>query len=585
MKELTIEEKIAEIKNTNSYQDVKNSWFPPYHEKEYYFVSYFHKDYKLVYESLHRLQSGEKRLNLWYDHNLTPGRDWEIEARRYIYDFNCKGVIFFLSENAVLSQSIHKEIEFVKNSGKSYLSINLPCEKIEGHAGEYLSAVQMLELLKQQGYEIENYDEKSAVLNETFNSKITYLPFNEDIDSQIDKILSLKRQPLLNIEGETVISINDINVMEIKKEDFEYFDKRNERVIATKIGPCAFANCHNLEKIEIPSCLTELYDYAFYNCKKLKNIILPDDVVTIGRGAFFNCENLTYITIPSGVKTICDLTFFKCTNLSSVNLSNVTLIGNRAFEYCQNLTDIVFPSYVEKIGNSAFHYCKKLKNLKLPSSIDFIGEHAFCNCESFTKIILPSNLTGISEGMFSGCINLEKIVLPQNLSYIDQEAFINCSSLTKIIIPESVEKIGESVFMWCSNLSEIILPKGIKGIYNYTFAHCGELKNIKIPNSVIIVGEYAFEDCCKLNALYVPDNIHMIADFAFCRCKNLKEIYIPISLTEIGNEYDECNSVTDIYYSGTKQQWISIDKYDLWDGDMPNYTVHCTDGNLKKGEF
>lgn len=131
MKELTIEEKIAEIKNTDTYLDVKNAWFPPYYEKEYYFVSYSHKDYKLVYESLHRLQSGKKRLNLWYDHNLAPGRDWEIEARRYIYDFNCKGVIFFLSENAVLSRSIHKEIEFVKNSGKSYLPINLPCEKIE----------------------------------------------------------------------------------------------------------------------------------------------------------------------------------------------------------------------------------------------------------------------------------------------------------------------------------------------------------------------------------------------------------------------------------------------------------------------
>ena len=96
------------------------------------------------------MQNGEKRLSLWYDHNLTPGRDWEIEARRYIYDFNCKGVIFFLSENAVLSQSIHKEIEFVKNSGKSYLSINLPCEKIEGAFRRIFTAKEVYNYLKEK---------------------------------------------------------------------------------------------------------------------------------------------------------------------------------------------------------------------------------------------------------------------------------------------------------------------------------------------------------------------------------------------------------------------------------------------------
>ena len=252
-KELTIEEKIENIKNTNSYKDIVIDWFPPYHADEYYFVSYSHRDYKLVFESLHRLQSGAKHINVWYDRDLGVGRDWETEAGNHICNFNCKGVIFFISENAVLSASIHKEIEFVKNNGKEYLSINLPCEKIKGHEGEYLSASKMLTLLKEQGEKVSNYDAKLEVLGETFNDNITFIPFDEHIDLQIAKIYSLKRQQLLNIKQKTganhpyqfdVISLNDINVTEIREDDFKYLiDEPNQYDKSEfNICDCCFAN-------------------------------------------------------------------------------------------------------------------------------------------------------------------------------------------------------------------------------------------------------------------------------------------------------------------------------------------------------
>lgn len=500
MKELTIEKKIARIKKTKTYLDVINAWFPPYYEKEYYFVSYSHKDYKLVYESLHRLQSGEKRLSLWYDHNLTPGRDWEIEARRYIYDFNCKGVIFFLSENAVLSQSIHKEIEFVKNSGKSYLSINLPCEKIKGHIGEYLAAAQMLELLKQQGYEIENYDEKSAVLNETFSSKITYLRFDQEIEWQIEKILSLKRQPLLNINRTIgiVTSINDINVTEIKKEDFEYFDENQCKHVAHSIGDCAFANCRQLSKVDLPESIRLIGRFAFYNCTNLKELNSPKLVVGIETKAFCGCSSLRSIYISA----------------------NTILVEDQVFEGCRNLEKIIVDSDNTKYysQDGILYNKQKTKILHVPQDIR-------------GRIMIPNGITVINSigvGVFFCCTNLESIMIPESVISIENFAFLNCVSLESIVVDTKNKEY--------SSLDGILYNKN-------------KTELIVVPQAKIIVS--------------IPDSVTSISGWAFDGCANLK----------------------DILYKGTKLQWKAIDKVDDWDKDTPDYTVHCTDGDLKKGEF
>lgn len=435
MKELTVEEKIAEIKNTNSYQDVKNAWFPPYHEKEYYFVSYSHKDYKLVYESLHRLQSGERRLDLWYDHNLAPGRDWEIEARRYIYDFNCKGVIFFLSENAVLSRSIHKEIEFVKESGKEYLSINLPCEKIEGHIGEYLSAVKMLELLKQQDYAIENYEEKAAVLRETFNDKITFLPFNEDIDSQITKILSLKRQPLLEIDKTwgIVVSINNLYAEVVKEDDFKYLDDNDECIFAEEIGNCAFANCRCVKKIELPKSITCIDNFAFYNCCNLVELMIKKNVTFIGSNAFTDCINLEKI---------------------NVDKNNKIFSSQDGILYNKDKTEFIY----------------------IPQAIR--GE-----------ITIPQGIASIEQGMFSGCCNIESInVDVNNTKYSSLDGILYNKNKTELIevpptrvtvsIPDSVTSIFYDAFDNCANLTNIIISNNVTSIHRWALGRCANLKNI-----------------------------------------------------------------------------------------------------------
>ena len=206
-----VEGKIALIKNCDDINKIEKDWLPPRYEEDYFFVSYSHKDYKLVFESLHRLQSGKNAIKMWYDEGLPPGKNWEDYARDYIYNPNCKGVIFYLSENSILSPSIHKEIGFVNRSNKPHLSINLPCETIIGYKGQSLSAEKMISLLKEQGVHIENYEEKLSVLKETFGNNIIFLTPDMNIDRQKERILGLNPTSTSNVYDDEKIKTLERN--------------------------------------------------------------------------------------------------------------------------------------------------------------------------------------------------------------------------------------------------------------------------------------------------------------------------------------------------------------------------------------
>ena len=99
------------------------------------------------------------------------------------------------------------------------------------------------------------------------------------------------------------------------------------------------------------------------------------------------------------------------------------------------------------------------------------------------------------------------------------------------------------------------------------------------------IDHQAFLACSKLESIIIPKRVTSIGAWAFLKCENLKIISIPDSVTSIGGSaFSNCTSLKDIFYKGTKRQWKSIDKGEGWDDGMPDYTIHCADGDLKKGE-
>jgi|GEM_PF-1165682 len=112
-------------------------------------------------------------------------------------------------------------------------------------------------------------------------------------------------------------------------------------ITVDSIANSAFANCINLDYMEIPNSVTIIGNSAFSNCSILSHLVIPNSVTSIGNSAFSNCKGLTNIDIPNSIVSINESAFSQCSNLKELNLSkNITSIGNYAFYSCKGLTKI-----------------------------------------------------------------------------------------------------------------------------------------------------------------------------------------------------------------------------------------------------
>ena len=106
-----------------------------------------------------------------------------------------------------------------------------------------------------------------------------------------------------------------------------------------------FYNCTALKEIILPNGIEIIYEGAFYHTG-LKSITLPDSVQVIensdprnGVGAFADCENLQTVNIGNGTKVIGARTFEDCANLTTVTIgSGIRSIRSYAFHNCSSLT-------------------------------------------------------------------------------------------------------------------------------------------------------------------------------------------------------------------------------------------------------
>ena len=157
-------------------------------DQNYIFVSYSHKDYKEVYYDLAHLYCHGVRF--WYDRGLQAGEDWENEVKEHIQSPCCCGVIFYLSTNMFLSESIFKEIEFTNAKKKpniilqkNYFCVNLKNSNIS----DMLFEVQGI----QRNTGMAPLDTKKLnTLTATFSDDDTYIKYNSSyhIDELIEQI-------------------------------------------------------------------------------------------------------------------------------------------------------------------------------------------------------------------------------------------------------------------------------------------------------------------------------------------------------------------------------------------------------------
>ncbi|MBQ7647053.1 MAG: leucine-rich repeat protein [Clostridia bacterium] len=299
------------------------------------------------------------------------------------------------------------------------------------------------------------------------------------------------------------------------------------------LGSMSFVSTRNIEKIILPSTLSEVGYLTLCDCSSLNEIVLSPEnkYFCLEDGVLFDKDKTVLVhytakrsetyDIPSSVKTIRGCAF-SGSIIKQLSLGSVEEIGAMAFYGC-DIPYIKIPKTLKECGvyekhdrwygmcDGAFGSCKIGTIEFEEGTVDIPSE--ICRHAYVENVILHDGVKSVNGFDFS---TLKKITLPQTVEKICRGAFER-SELEEINLPDSVKEIGSCAFS-CCDFSSIVLPQSIKSISENLFDTCVRLTEITVPESVTSIGSYAFNKCTELESITIPDSVKSIADTAFEEC-------------------------------------------------------------------
>lgn len=203
---------------------------------------------------------------------------------------------------------------------------------------------------------------------------------------------------------------------------------------------------------------------------------------------------------------------------------------------------------------------RDISSVTIPSSVNTLDDSAFANCTKLTSVTIPSNVIYLKNGVFKGCTALTHVTIPDSVTDMGTWTFWDCTALTSVTIPDSVTKIGQYTFNGCTALAHVDIPNSVTEIETNAFKNCTALTEVTIPGSVTKMGSSVFENCTALTRAVFRDGVADIGSSTFRGCSSLTSVTIPASVTKIGQAaFYNCPNVTDVYYSGSEEQWDAIE--------------------------
>lgn len=175
------EDYIKKVMESESIDDCPKVPLPEIDEKQnYIFISYSHRDYKQVFSDLALMY--EKGVRFWYDYDLVAGKNWNKEAFKKIRDPRCSGVVFYLSENLFLSQSVIEEIRITLGLDNDNQPVDKPVNYFSVNLTELMPSDIIFKArasMSDEEWRARGYDgDWNLTLLTAFRDKATYVKFN-----------------------------------------------------------------------------------------------------------------------------------------------------------------------------------------------------------------------------------------------------------------------------------------------------------------------------------------------------------------------------------------------------------------------
>lgn len=318
-------------------------------------------------------------------------------------------------------------------------------------------AVQTLKTLKSLGYGTETNPAPICISNYSGGKKE---------DSNINDMLT-----------ELLDSTSDIYHM--------YIDLRLDSPTPVDFGLGSVTNAfftsnHRIAKFTVSSNVTIKQRVLILN-QYVKEVVLEEGLTDIDQVYMLDkCRNLEKIQLPSTL-----------TNLAG---RSITECPKATFEFPEGnsvFTTIDGGNAIVKNGNNLVVWMSEAASITVPPYITNITRYCFSGCKA-SSITIPDTVTSVEDAIFDECKNLSTVVLPAGLTELPRYSF--CSSgLTTYTIPTGIETVCEYAFSYCTSLTSVTIPYTVNRLQYNAFYDCTNLSSITIPSTVEYIGSGVLE--------------------------------------------------------------------------------------------
>ena len=389
----------------------------------------------------------------------------------------------------------------------------------------------------------------------------------------------------------------------------------NDRI--TTIGEYAFYNL-NITKVEIPEGIRQIGSCSFSNCTSLSEVVIRKGVEIIDTNAFANCKSLKnvyyyspqddwgLINIRTGNNDLLNAELFvngngKITWEYEQETGTLTFSGNGVIQdYYIDSEDLFIKQPWDEFEND-------IKHIVINEGITVIGSHAFANCSSLESVAM-SSVTTIANGAFSYAESLETVTMSNSIQVIENSAFHECVKLIYIYYLGTQtewnnvyigDKLNDEFFSAKVYPSDYSVPTD-SGTYSEPIFLGEQTVSWELDGNtctLTIFGEgyipdevapaigsnmYKYAGYIRtwepykydIKRIVITEGITRIGKNVFRFFPNLTEVVILTSVTEISvGAFQACDSITDVYYSGTEVQWNNVVIGDS-NNALLNATIH-----------
>ena len=356
----------------------------------------------------------------------------------------------------------------------------------------------------------------------------------------------------------------------------------------------------SITKLVIQDGVKSIGSHAFYDMY-FTDCIIADSVVSYGDYCFWHALFLQSFTLSKNVEYLGTHPFYQC-GLESINVDpeNQFFTSADGVLFNKDMTELLqypvgkqddsytVPDTISVIRSESFRENYYLKNCVIPEGVTKVEDYGFFDCKALEELHLPSSLVSIGRTNFGDSTKLSKVY------YAGTE-----EEWSRIQIGEENQPLL-SARLYCSDSETgegqcgdniawdyydgLLTLIGSGEMYDYNeenvpwFSWSDQIELLQLDPAITHIGSYAFHSLKQVEKVVLPESLVSIGENAFQGSELLSVITIPKTVTGISaSVFDHCNSLKDIYYYGTAEQFDGIA---IASGNEPLYSAVLHTGFL-----